>query len=134
MIDSSEEFDSLAELEAMLFSAGSYVRASDDLRPRVLETAKGLRRDRRICRRLRASLFTIVLSFLCLDAVDPPLRQLLSEPQDPQRIIEAEDIYRFSKAQIVADDVGWSDEFGWGMVEAFNVMRLQQSRSLRPAM
>lgn len=134
MIDSSEQFDSLAELEAMLLSAGSYVRASDDLRPRVLETAKELRRERRICRRLRAMLFTVALSFLCLDAVDTPLRQLLSEPRDPERIVDAEDIYRFSKAQIFADDGDWSDEFGWGMVEAFNVMRLKQSRALRPAM
>jgi len=134
VIESIEPFDSMAELEALLRSAGGYVKPSEDLRPRVLETAKAMRGDRRVCRRLRTLLLAAVLCLLCLDAVDTPLRQRVSEPKDSGRIVDADDIYRFSKSRIVAGDGGFSDDFGWGMVEAFNVLRLQQSRSLRPAM
>ncbi len=124
----------MPELEALLRSAAGYVKPSDDLRPRVLETARAARGDRRVCRRLRAMLFAALFSILSLDAVDSPLRQFVTEPREAGRIIDADDIYEFTKSRVVAGESGLGDDFNWGMVEAFNVLRAQQSRSLRPAM
>ncbi|MBW8883838.1 MAG: hypothetical protein JF612_03475, partial [Planctomycetia bacterium] len=51
MIDSCDLSQPLDEVEALIRSAGEYVHASDDLRPRVLENARLQCRERRLRRR-----------------------------------------------------------------------------------
>ena len=52
--------ESAREVEAMLLAAGGYVRASDDLRPRVLEGARLQRRELR-ARRLTVPFKAVTL-------------------------------------------------------------------------
>ena len=53
--------DTAGEVEAMLLAAGDYVRASDDLRPRVLEAARLQRRELRARRMIRRAAVAVVL-------------------------------------------------------------------------
>ena len=51
MIESPDFSSPLEEIESLIRSAGQYVRASDDLRPRVLENARSQCSERRMQRR-----------------------------------------------------------------------------------
>jgi hypothetical protein len=57
------DFDALAfdELEAIVRAGGSYVRATDDLRPRVLEAARRDRRQRRTRLATRRAMLAVLL-------------------------------------------------------------------------
>ena len=55
--DSSDSYEPLSDIEAMVRSAANYVQVSNDLRPRVLEAAReksGERRARRFIRQAAA--------------------------------------------------------------------------------
>lgn len=130
MIEPIDEFDSLADLEALLCAAGGYVKPSEDLRPRVIESARAARGERRVRRRLRGFFFTLLLCLLCADVLDGPLKQFAIDPRAPGRIVDAEDLFRLSESR--ADHPG--NDSAWGLVEAFNEMRQQQLQSFRPAM
>lgn len=115
-----------AEIEAMVRSAGQYVRASDDLRPRVLETARtqcGERWAQRCIRRV--ALFVILTAIFTvsggreLDSAAAP-RQLALVTADAERSL--------LRAQA---DFPVGGDSGWGVVEAFSELRREQAKVLR---
>src|SRR5438876_3237758 len=77
MIDSPNFSSPLDEVEALIRSAGGYVRASDDLRPRVLENARLQCRERRLRRRFWQSaavvLFCGILTSSLIHRAEPAI-------------------------------------------------------------
>lgn len=64
MIDESTQLPT--EIEALIRAAGNYVRPSDDLRPRVLESARAEVNARQINGRLRVWVVAAVVLFMLL--------------------------------------------------------------------
>jgi membrane glycosyltransferase len=59
--ESRDYSEPLNEIEALVRQAGNYVRASDDLRPRVLESARAVRNEYRVQRWLWQAAFSVAL-------------------------------------------------------------------------
>jgi hypothetical protein len=111
--------DGPPELEAILLAAGNYVRASDDLRPRVLESARtavGQQRGQRRVRRL-----SLVGAFLSVS-----LSGGNSTGGGPGRLEDIQAMYR--QAALKAPGAG---ELGWGLVQAYSDLRQRQSEILK---
>jgi hypothetical protein len=119
----------LDDVEAIVRSAGRYVRASDDLRPRVLESARLHCGERRARRRIGEYALVVVL----LAALTITTRQSLDlEHVQPSRLLVAAGFDElFSPAAVVATRSGDGD---WRMIEAFTELRRQQARVLRLAL
>jgi hypothetical protein len=106
------------EIEAMVRDAGGYVAASEDLRPRVLETARAQSGERRAQRCIRqAAVFVVLSAILTMSSGG-----FDSGPQRFLPLADAESI--FLRAESGGD-------CGWGMVEAFTEIRHQQAKVLR---
>jgi hypothetical protein len=113
----------LEEIEALVRLAGDYVHPSEDLRPRVLETARVARRERRARRRiceLAAVCFLAVLS-----AVGVENRPSPNAPRAAAWMTEVQ-------APAAAAEV--RGDSGWDMVESFTELRSHQARVLRLAL
>lgn len=124
MISNHEADDSFAALEGMIRAAGGYVRASDDLRPRVLDAARFRREELRVRRCVRRlTLVVFVLMALTSTANDR------SELMGGGRQLAAAGLWRaLVDAQATASDSG--DGPAWGLVEAYTELREQQSAAL----
>jgi hypothetical protein len=120
--DAYESFD---DLEAMILAAGGYVQASDDLRPRVLESARAQGRERRAQRWVRrVAVCVSVLAGLAATA-NPPLEVASI---DQQMLLDAAGAQNASSAKTSATQPG---DIGWGMVKAFTEFRRRQSSAFR---
>ncbi len=106
------------EVEAMVRAAGQYVAASDDLRPRVLETARTECGEQRAQRIIRQAAIAVVLTAMLTLSGDRGLDSVGASRQlaDSQSI--------FSRAAS-------SGDAGWGMVDAFRELRHEQAKALR---
>jgi len=116
IVDWQERYD---EVEAMVQAAGGYVQASDDLRPRVLETARTEAvefRGRRWVRQasLAAAIVGIAVSIRATTGVDQP------------RIDDADAVYEQASQKSVG-----AGGFGWALVQAFCELRERQSEKLQ---
>jgi hypothetical protein len=116
IVDWQERYD---EVEAMVQAAGGYVQASDDLRPRVLETARteaGELRGRRWVRQasLAAAIVGIAVSIRATTGGDQP------------RIDDADAVYEQASQKSVG-----AGGFGWALVQAFCELRERQSEKLQ---
>jgi hypothetical protein len=113
----------------MIRAAGQYVRATDDLRPRVLEAARVQRGERWAQRCIcRVGMFTLLLAFFT--AAD---RHGIGFPQShPTGALMAGGFDELiSPAASAAPRSGDGD---WRMIEAFTELRRQQAQVLRFAM
>lgn len=114
------------DIEAMLREASEYVRASDDLRPRVLEAARQQHGEQRAQRCIRhVAMFVLLLAFFTAadwhgldDQRSRPIGRLLATRFD----------------EVFSSAVGTSTRNGdgdWRMIEAFTELRRQQAQVLR---
>ncbi len=116
LVDWQERYD---EVEALVQAAGGYVQASDDLRPRVLETARtevGELRGRRWVRQasLAAAIVGIAVSIRTTTGGIEP------------KIGDAEVVYEQASQKSVG-----AGGFGWALVQAFCELRERQSEKLQ---
>ena len=125
MVELSDQYQPMDEIEAMVRAAGNFVQASEDLRPRVLESARQQRGNQGIQRWVSG----LAVGILMLTAA-PGHRQSTASRQSLAPAVF------FPTAQPVSNATGaeLSSEMGWGMVDAFTEMRRQQSEVLRLAM
>lgn len=116
LVDWQERYD---EVEALVQAAGGYVQASDDLRPRVLETARtevGELRGRRWVRQasLAAAIVGIAVSIRTTTGGNEP------------KIADADAVYEQASQKSVG-----AGGFGWALVQAFCELRERQSEKLQ---
>lgn len=116
LVDWQERYD---EVEALVQAAGGYVQPSDDLRPRVLETARaeaGELRSRRWVRQasLAAAIVGIAVSIRTTTGGNDP------------KISDAEAVYEQASQKSVG-----AGGFGWALVQAFRELRERQFESLQ---
>ena len=123
MRDAPELFDPLDELESLVQMAGNFVRASDDLRPRVLETARLERRQRQVQQHFWQAAFVLVLLGMFSTSLSDRI-----EAASSQAFGRAGDW--LSSPDTVASTSGST----WEMVESFTELRRRQAEMLRPAL
>jgi len=110
-------------IEALIRSAKNYVRASDDLRPRVLETARVRRREFQF--KWRLGLAAVMLSS-CGWLMASVLRQpaIESGPTFPT-------VTSAGQLVVGAEVAAPSTDASWQIVESFTQLRVKQARLLR---
>jgi hypothetical protein len=114
------------ELESIIRSAGGYVRASRDLRPRVLEAARSQRTERRGRLAIRAAASVLIALTMLTSSLSPRAGQLTFArngrpfPSTSQELV--------LRAQALS---GFGGDLGWGIVEAFRELRADQSAALK---
>ncbi len=124
MINLADGYGSAEEIEALVRAAGDFVQASEDLRPRVLETARKQLRERTARRWVRGLVFCVAMLtvFTASDnqrrwsEVHRPLASAMAYPTP-------------AKHDPAAGDRG--NEYDWGMVDAFTKMRRLQAEAFR---
>ena len=119
MSDSLGMHDRFGEVEALVQAAGEYVYASDDLRPRVLETAKTVRDERRRQRWVRHATIAAAIVSMAVSVGSSTRGSRLE-------IVGVDAVY-----QQAALNASRSGELGWGLVQTFSDLREQQSEKLR---
>ena len=115
------------DIEAMVRAAGDYVQASDDLRPRVLETARIQSGEQRAQRRIRRMAILFVLLAMFTPSSRDPVEAAGDHPWNTLSVASSESAFSQTAAAV---DRGGGD-FGWGLVEAFTELRHQQAAALR---
>jgi len=117
-------------IEALIRSAKNYVRASDDLRPRVLETARIRRREFQFKWRLWLAA-AMVLS--CGWLMASVIRQQGIESASTFPTVTSAFPTVTSAGQLVvgADVAAPSTDASWQIVESFTQLRVKQARLLR---
>jgi hypothetical protein len=116
------------DVEAIVRAAGAYVRASDDLRPRVLEAARFETRELRAQRWLRRAAVAVLLAAM----VGAMLRPEESRRARPIGIVVAAGFDEFFVPTAVAST--GSADGDWRMLDAFTELRRQQAQVLRLAL
>jgi hypothetical protein len=116
----------LADVEAIVRSAGQYVRASDDLRPRVLEAARMQSGEQRAQRRIR-HVSVVVLLLACLHIAE---WQGLHGPllRSHGMLMAAGFRETFTPIPTASTRSGDGD---WRVLDAFTELRRQQAQLLR---
>jgi hypothetical protein len=113
------------DVEAMVRAAGGYIRASDDLRPRVLEAARLQHGEQRVqrCSRHLAAFVLLLAVFIATDWQGLDDRRLRPTGAMAAAIDEV-----LTSAPAVTDRSGDGD---WRMIDAFTKLRRQQAQVLR---
>lgn len=125
MTDRPDDLEGLGDLESLVRSAGDYVRPSEDLRPRVLENARVVRKERQA---QRWTLHMAACALLC-GALAAALQT--ASPVATRETASAAIGYRLlwnTQPPIGASDASWN------MVDSFTELRRRQAELLRPAM
>jgi hypothetical protein len=123
--DSRDWNGDVADIEALVRSAGNYVQVSKDLRPRVLEAARlkcGERRARSIVRK------TALMAALLMWCVTASIRSLDMRDNLREMTIVAAGSYPASASRAS----GGNGDIGWSLVDAFTELRCRQADVLRP--
>jgi len=128
VIDVRHPFEPVDDIEALVRAAGEYVQASEDLRPRTLETARALRAEKRARQWVHLAAAVILLVGLRASVDD---RVELAAARRPFPAIAA-DPNRVRAEAETGEDRGSS--LTWGLVETFTELRRQQSQVLRLAL
>lgn len=119
------ERESFAPIEALIRSAGNYVRPSDDLRPRTLEAA----RRKRGLRRWNKQIAALAAAVVMLAVFNIPGRFV---PTDvASKTSEATVMREFELRQKSAKSAGLTFNPAWAWFEAFWELRNQQAERLR---
>ncbi len=124
MIESRDFASPIDELESVIRSAGEYVRASDDLRPRVLETARLQRSEQQLRRRFWQSAVAAVFCVILVSSLAHRLELAIAAKDRTS----AWTIPALAPAEATAR----SADPSWQMVESFTELRLRQAQLLRP--
>jgi hypothetical protein len=116
----------LDDVEALVKAAGQYVRASDDLRPRVLEAARMQSGEQTAQRCIRhVTVFTCLLAFFNI----ANWQRWDDEQSRPNKILMATGFHEaFSPTSAASVRNGDGD---WRMIDAFTRLRRQQAQLLR---
>ncbi len=125
MTDRPENLEWLGDVESLVRSAGNYVRPSEDLRPRVLETARVARKERQA---QRWTLHMAACALLC--------GVLAAALQTPSAVATRETAAAAIGYRLLWNSqptIGTSDA-SWNMVDSFTELRRRQAELLRPAM
>jgi len=106
------------DVEALVRAAGNYVRPSDDLRPRVLETARAESHQRWAQRRIWQVALVIALLGVCSTLVRSRMEVAASPSGGPLA----------AGAMSRRVEIG---EDGWNIVESFTDLRRRHAAMLR---
>jgi hypothetical protein len=120
--------DPMPEVEALVRSARDYVHASEDLRPRVLESARIERGEQRARRLIRQFCLALVLWGLC--GTSGLRHSEIALAHQTARSMSATDRIHL-RAEAKAADTG---DYGSGLVDAFLELREHQAEMLRLAL
>jgi hypothetical protein len=124
VINSSDSYEPLSDIETMVRSAADYVQVSNDLRPRVLEAARessGERRARRFIQ--QAALFAALLTWCVTASVSKlDMRDELRELS-----LATTGSYPISNNR-VSDG---ASSAAWALVDAYTELRERQAGVLR---
>ena len=112
--------DQADDLERLIQSAGGYVQPSEDLRPRVLETARTQRRE-------QAALWRIVPVALLLVCLITGASSAILYTQWPAAIAE-DSPHNASRLREPPADAPRRTDPNWETVEAFRNLRVRQAR------
>ena len=125
MIEPQDYSDSQSELEALLAGAGKIVRPSDDLRPRVLESARLAKYEQS----MRLRIGQLALALVLLAGLTMSLRSS-SDTAAPhsQRPVGAGALLGSEEAAML------EGESAWDAVDAFRELRRRHAKLLRLAM
>ena len=119
--------DAFDELEALLRSAESYVRPSEDLRSRIIETARIECRERRVVGIMR----TIAVGLVSLGLLTSAMRHGIAENSTrPAGAVAASVLGRGS---VVPDDQQQRRDSTWDAVDELSELRIRQAEILRLA-
>jgi hypothetical protein len=125
MADLRNWSDPFGDVEALVRSAGQYVQASSDLRPKVVEAARAQARELRARRLIRRLAVAVVLVASLGGLVGQHVRS--SANQDELTLLDADAHAMFSRAELHSATAGG---VSWGVVEAFRELRERQSEAL----
>jgi hypothetical protein len=114
------------ELELVIRSAGGYVRASRDLRPRVLEAARAKRTGRHSQLIIRAAAGVLIALTMLAESLSPTAGQLTFARNG--RFAPSNSHELFLRAHALS---GFGGDLGWGIVDAFRELRDDQSAALK---
>ena len=124
-LDRCEQWD---DVESLVRAAGNYVRPSDDLRPRVLETARAESHERWAHQRIWQVALVVALLGVCsssvrsrLEVAAPPSGMMLETGAMARRAEAGNDGW---------NTVGWNT-VGWNTVESFTDLRRRHAAMLR---
>ncbi|MCI0491748.1 MAG: hypothetical protein L0Z07_02295 [Planctomycetes bacterium] len=125
MTDLQNGYEPIDEVEALVWAAGDYVQASDDLRPRVLETARMQCREQRARFYLRQA--AVLVALLAVFTTTSSDRMDKAAGQQGLVAWTGSD-WLFARAQMKAT---WDGDYGSGLVDAFTELRSRQAEVLR---
>jgi hypothetical protein len=129
VVESYEEFESMrdlqSEIEAAVGAASGYVRASDDLRPRVLENARIARREWRVQLINRIAAVGIFVLAMSTTAFRAPSVSTVN-PHSLIWIVRSSNSL-FIPAQATALQ---GSELAWQLVDSFTDLRRRQADAL----
>jgi hypothetical protein len=122
MVELQNAYPPLNDIEAMICGAQDYVRASDDLRPRVLELARVEQRER------QARGWLSLAALLSLAAMQMLMSLVRAAAGDGAGVEGSRlPMQAFSRAESSAP----SSDPSWQMVESFTQLRKIQAELLR---
>lgn len=125
MVESRDWAESFDEVEAVVRSASQYVRASSDLRPRVLETARLQNGERRARRHIgHVAVIALLLALFTNSAMD--------RLETPESFRQLAMVAAMSPTYSVSAEAG--GDSGWALVEAYVEVRRRQAAVLRPTL
>jgi hypothetical protein len=111
------------DVELLISAARNYARPTDDLRPRVLETARTEHRERRLQRQLAQMAAVVLLMITGLTVYHQP--ELSDRARAFLPTMEA------MSAESQADAARFADHATWETVESFTDLRRRQAELLR---
>ena len=111
-----------SEIESLIFAAERYVRPSDDLRPRVFETVRLERHERRLQRHLAQMAAVVLLMVTAITVVRQP------EVSDRTRAFLPTVKAMSAESQVEA--ARFTDHSTWEAVESFTDLRRRQAQLL----
>jgi len=128
VIESRDLSSPLDELETLIRSAGQYVRASDDLRPRVLENARSQCSERRLQRHFWQTAAVVLLCGMLTSS-------LANRPESATDNNSGSSAWTspvLAPVEAAARSAGaQAGDPSWQMVESFTQLRIRQAQLLR---
>ena len=127
-LDRSGSFDDsrFEDIEAMVRAAGGYVQVSQDMRPRVLESARlqsGERQARRCVRRV--ALFAALVAWFTTASIDR-----LETPDSFRQLT----LLAARSHTYAGPDVLSTGDSSWALVDAYTELKRRQAEALRLAL
>ena len=129
MAEFFDEFESLhemqPEIEAAIHAAGAYVRASDDLRPRVLESARIERHEWQVQLVIRHTAILVVLFASLMSAFRSPPNSSVDLQSWNWLAASSDSLLIPTRATAIH-----GGDLAWQLVESFTELRRRQATAL----